>query len=172
MISVSVWTTGLSFSQKLRPEYLSFSEEFFGGADCSLEVKVKMIYDSKQGDIISQYIHFTKIYDEQVRIYGRTQEAVLKAIRICKDQNVLKEYLTEREQEVVDIMMKLFDDEYILKTYIESERRDAAETATEKTIGETAKKLYQKGHSVQDIADLFEVSAEQVEQWLEQRYDG
>ena len=155
MISVSVWTTGLSFSQKLRPEYLSFSEEFFGGADCSLEVKFKMIYDSKQGDIISQYIHFTKIYDEQIRIYDRTQEAVLKAIRICKDQNILREYLAEREQEVVDIMMKLFDDEYILKTYIESERRDAAETATEKTIGETAKKLYQRGHSVQDIADLF-----------------
>ena len=110
-----------------------------------------MIYDSKQGDIISQYIHFTKIYDEQVRIYGRTQEAVLKAIRICKDQNILREYLAEREQEVVDIMMKLFDDEYILKTYIESEWQDAADNVTR----ETAKKLYQRGHSVQDIADLF-----------------
>lgn len=38
-------------------------------------------------------------------------------IRICKDRNVLKEYLENREQEVVDIMMTLFDDDQILKAY-------------------------------------------------------
>ena len=39
-----------------------------------------------------------------------TQKAVTETIRICKDRNVLKEYLLEREKEVVTIMMSLFDD--------------------------------------------------------------
>ena len=41
----------------------------------------------------------------------------METIRICKDRNVLKEYLENREKEVVDMMMTLFDDEQILKAY-------------------------------------------------------
>ncbi len=47
-----------------------------------------------------------------------TQKAVTETIRICKDRNVLKEYLLEREKEVVTIMMSLFDDEQIMKSFI------------------------------------------------------
>lgn len=43
-----------------------------------LDVKVKMIYDGKEGDIINQYVAFTKIYNEQVKLHGRTREAVLE----------------------------------------------------------------------------------------------
>lgn len=39
-----------------RPETISLSEEFFGGKECSIEVKVKVIYDGKENDIIAQYI--------------------------------------------------------------------------------------------------------------------
>ena len=63
------------------------------------------------------YVTFTKIYNEQVKLHRRTREAVLETIRICKDQNILREYLSSREKEVVDIMMTLFNEEYILKTY-------------------------------------------------------
>ena len=52
-----------------------------------------MIYDGKEGDIINQYVAFTKIYNEPVKLHGRTREAVLETNRICKDQNVLGEYL-------------------------------------------------------------------------------
>ncbi len=98
----------------------------FGGDDSVLDVKVKMIYDGKKGDIINQYVAFTKIYNEQVKLHGRTREAVLETIRICKDQNVLSKYLSNREKEVVNIMMTLFNEEYILKTYVESEKQEAA----------------------------------------------
>ena len=53
-----------------KPEYVSLSEEFFNGEDCAIDVKVKMIYDGKSNDIISQYVAFTKVYDEQVKLYG------------------------------------------------------------------------------------------------------
>lgn len=149
-------------NRKTRPEYLYLSKEFFGGDDSVLDVKVKMIYDGKDGDIINQYVAFTKIYNEQVKLHGRTREAVLETIRICKDQNVLSEYLSSREKEVVDIMMTLFNEEYILKTYVESKEKEASEKAK---IG-TAQRLHEMGISLQDIAKACQVTVETVEQWL------
>jgi len=153
-------------NRKTRPEYLYLSKEFFGGDDSVLDVKVKMIYDGKEGDIINQYVTFTKIYNEQVKLYGRTREAVLETIRICKDQNVLSEYLSGREKEVVDIMMTLFNEEYILKTYVESEKQEAEKRGSEKMKIGTAQKLYKKGSSIEDIADILDASVKEVEQWL------
>ena len=149
-------------NRKTRPEYLYLSKEFFGGDDSVLDVKVKMIYDGKEGDIINQYVAFTKIYNEQVKLHGRTREAVLETIRICKNQNVLSEYLSSREKEVVDIMMTLFNEEYILKTYVESREKEAFEKAK---IG-TAQRLHEMGISLQDIAKACQVTVETVEQWL------
>jgi hypothetical protein len=40
-----------------------------------------------------------------------TQKAVMETIRICKNRNVLREYLLEREKEVVTVMLSLFDEE-------------------------------------------------------------
>lgn len=159
--------------RKTRPEFLYLSKEFFGGKESAVELKVKVIYDGKEGDIINQYVTFTKIYNEQVKLHGRTREAVLETIRICKDQNVLRTYLADREKEVVSIMMTLFNDEYILKTYVESERREAAERATEKAAEEAAirdrklaQNMFREGDSVKKIADVFDVSVDIVEQWL------
>lgn len=148
--------------RKSKPEYLYLSKEFFGGEESAIEVKVKMIYDGKEGDIINQYVAFTRIYNEQVKLHGRTREAVLETIRICKDKNVLKEYLENREQEVVNIMMTLFNDEYILKTFIESEKKDAADRKA-KTLAE---KMYRRGDSIKEIADFLDASVEEVENWL------
>ena len=62
---------------------------------------------------------------KQVKLHGRTKKAILETIRICKDRNILKEYLESREKEVVDIMMVLYDEEEAMRTYVESERDDA-----------------------------------------------
>lgn len=86
------------------------------------------------------------------------------------DWNVLAEFLSEREKEVVDIMMTLFNEEYILKTYVESREKEAAmegeKRGSEKAKMETAQRMYEMGISVQDIAKASEVSIETVEQWL------
>lgn len=150
-------------NRKTKPDYLYLSKEFFDGEESSVEIKVKMIYDGEEGDIINQYVTFTKIYDIQMKKYGRTREAVRETIRICKERDILREYLTDREREVENIMDMLFDEEYILDTYIESERREAAEKAARKT----ARKLQQKGISTEDIADILDSSVKDVEEWLE-----
>ena len=107
-----------------RPETISFSKEFFKGKECSIEVKVKVIYDGKGNDIISQYVAFTKVYNEQVKRYGRSREAVTETIRICKDRNVLKEYLESKEKEVVNMMMELYDQEEVMRSYVKSKEHD------------------------------------------------
>ena len=115
--------------RKDRPEEISLSKEFFDGKEICLDVKVKMIYDGKEGDIINQYVRFTKVCNEQVLLYGRTRKAIKETIRICKDSNVLREYLESKEQEVVDMLMELYDQEEVMHSYVESEKFEAAREA-------------------------------------------
>jgi hypothetical protein len=130
-----------------KPDIISLSKEFFGGEKVGLDIEAKVIYESDDDSIINQYIKFTKVYDEQRKIYGRKREAVLETIRICKDRNLLKEYLESRESEVITIMMSLFDEEEIMKSYIKSERYDA--------ICDTARNLIKKNQmSMEDIAEV------------------
>ena len=82
-------------------------------------MNVKIFCGNGGKDIISQYAEFTNVYTEQVKIYGRTQKAVMETIRICRNRNILKEYLESREKEVIDIMMALFDQQKALEQYLE-----------------------------------------------------
>ena len=142
--------------RKTRPSEISLSQEFFDGKECGIDVRVKMIYDGKEGDIINQYVLFTKICNEQMKEHGRTRKAVMEAIRICKDRDVLREYLSNRESEVVSIMMVLYDEEEIMRSYVESERHD------EKI--ETAKRLLQMQKLANDdIAAGSGLTIEEVE---------
>ena len=133
-----------------KPDIISLSKEFFDGADIDIEVKAKVIYESDAEDIINQYIIFCKVFDEQRKIYGMTEQTVTETIRICKDRNILKEYLTSREKEVVTIMMSLFDNEQIMRTYL----KEAANTAAYEADRATAERMIKKGKmSLEDIAD-------------------
>jgi len=129
-----------------KPDKILLSKEFFNGADIDIEVRAKVIYESDTDDIINQYIVFCKVFNEQTKRYGMRQKAVTETIRICKDRNVLREYLAQREKEVVTIMMSLFDEEQVMKSFIRSERHDADR--------ETARRLIKKGKmTLEDIAD-------------------
>ena len=128
------------------PDIVSLSKEFFAGEKISIDAEVKVLYQENENDIIGQYIIFSKVYNAQRKLYGATKKAILETIRICKDRNVLKEYLESREQEVVDMMMTLFDDEQILKAYAKDIKND--------TERNTAIKLIRKGKmSLEEIAE-------------------
>jgi hypothetical protein len=146
--------------RKTRPEKISLSEEFFEGKDICIDVRVKMIYDGKSGDIINQYVVFTKVCNEQVAKHGRTREAVQEAVRICKERNVLKEYLSSREKEVVDMLMELYDEQEVIRSYVESEKYEA-ENATKIA---TARRLLKMGKlSIEEIAEGSGLTVEEVE---------
>ena len=72
---------------------------------------------------------FTDLFGNKKYLYGRTRKAIEETIRICKERNVLKEYLESREGEVVTMMSTLFDYETIMKNHDATIRREERETA-------------------------------------------
>lgn len=122
--------------KKEHPEYLSLSEEFFDGEECFLDVRVRVLYGSGKDDIISQYVTFAKVYDEQRKKHGKNRTAILETIRICKDKNILTEYLLEREKEVEAIMLAMYDEEEILLDYIRSEKYENSKEIAVKMLKE------------------------------------
>ena len=148
--------------RKSRPEWLNLSEEFFDGNRDFLEVQVKVLYGEGKDDIISQYVSFTKVYNEQVKLYGRTRKAVLETIRICKDRNLLKEYFEKREKEVINIMMGLFDQEKAVEQYGYDKMKEGELMKAK----ETAQNMKREGMSDTIIAKVLNVGQEVVQQWL------
>lgn len=147
--------------RKTKPEQISLSEEFFGGEEVCMDLNVKMIYDGNAGDIINQYVTFTKVCNEQVKIHGRTRKAIKETIRICKDRDVLKEYLERKEQEVLDMLMELYDQEEVMRSYVQSEKYEAVEEAAK----ETAKKMLRDGtFSIDKIAEFVSLPIEVIQE--------
>lgn len=107
----------LQLYQALHPEDYSMTEDglenitinhvFFDGKSAGIELKARVIYAGKGNDIINQYVKFTKVYNEQVKKHGKNKKAVLETIRICKDKDLLKEYLESKEKEVKALRAKL-----------------------------------------------------------------
>ncbi len=129
-----------------KPDIISLSQEFFDGADIDIEIKAKVIYESDKDNIINEYIVFCKVFNEQIKKHGMTKQAVTETIRICKDRNILEQYLSSREVEVVTIMMSLFDDKQIMRTYAKD-----IEKETERKIAE---QMIRKGKmTLEEIAD-------------------
>jgi hypothetical protein len=95
-----------------KPDKISLSKDIFGVESADnifVDVKARIIYDSIPGDIINQFITFARVFDEQIQLYGRTRKAVEETLRICRDQDVLKEYLKNKEAE--EIMFTWLDEQ-------------------------------------------------------------
>ena len=150
-----------------KPEYLNLSKEFFDGKKGFLEARVKMLYGDGNGDIISQYVTFTKIYQEQARLLGRRVEAVRETIRICKDKDVLKEYLSAHEKEVVSIMMALFDQEKAVEQFGYEKKQEGREEGDLKRAMRTASNMFKDGEPIDKIARFLEFSPETILSWVE-----
>lgn len=145
--------------RKNHPEVLSLKDEFWGG-DAEVDARVRVIYDGQPGDIINQYVAFTRVANDQIKKYGRTQKAAQETIRICVNEDVLADYLKEKEVEVMDIMTALFDEEEVTRRFLASKEREIAEEKAE----EIARQLLNKGKmSVEDIADCTGLSVQEVE---------
>ena len=119
-----------------------------------------MIYGDKKDDIIGQYVLFTKVYDEQRRLYGRTRKAIEETIRICKERNVLKEYLESREGEVVTMMSTLFDYETIMKNHDATIRREANERAIANIVTIYKQMDGSKDAAIQNVVAMYGYSEE------------
>ena len=149
-----------------RPETISLTEEFFGGEPGALEVKVKVLYGEDTRDIIGQYARFCRVLKEQTAKYGNGLEAVTETIRVCRDEHVLADYLTQREKEAMDIMVMLFDDEYIQEAYEKELEEKYQEEGRLKNAKENALSFYEEGLPVATIAKCLKYPIEVIRGWL------
>ena len=97
-----------------------------------------------------------------MRLYGKTREAVLSTIRICQDRNVLKEYLSGREKEVINIMMGLFDQEKAVEQF-GNEKKEEGKLESKK---EAAINMKAEGLPESMIAKVLDVGLNIVQEWV------
>ncbi len=169
----------------IEKEFITLSEEFFSGRLTALEARMKVLTGDEGHDIISQYVAFTQVVNEQIRKYGRTRQAITEAINICTKQDILREYLERRKKEVVDIYATLFDQDQVMEDYIASLRREikeeTIEETTERVSKETAERvskenekasmetvfiMYQDNVPVHKIAGYLRKDPKTIEAWL------
>jgi DNA-directed RNA polymerase specialized sigma24 family protein len=104
----------------------------------------------------------------------------LQTIKICKDQNILRDYLKKQEKEVVSIMMTLYNQEELLEEYVAYREKEAAKEAAEKAAKEveanaakkdraTAISLAELGLTREQIAKAISVSVSNVNGCLDGR---
>ena len=125
-------------------ERITLKKDFYQNTECGLDLEARVI-TAETEDIIGQYIIFCHVMDEQIKKYGRVREAALETIRICRDRNVLKKYLEEREKEVVNIMIELFNQESAVKEYGEERREEGWKEGIEEGVQLFAK-LFELGN--------------------------
>lgn len=138
-------------------DVLSLAEEFFPDKDCCIEAQIKVIYGNDTNDILNQYIGFCKVFADTIKIHGRTLKAVKEIVRICRNKNLLKEYLSERETEVEGIMLTLFNQERVF----DIEKSRLLEQGREEGIARG--KLF----SIKSMMKNLKISAEQAMEILE-----
>ena len=158
---------GLSYCPASLPGKSGTLQDFFIGAFVAFSSVIIVLYQENENNIIGQYIIFSKVYNQQRKLYGNTKQAVTETIRLCKNRNVLKEYFENKESEVISMMMTLFDDEQILKAYV----KETVEETARKNAKETAERLIKKGKmSLEEIADCVpELSLEELKQLESQK---
>ena len=156
------------------PDEISFKDDYFDG-DAPLDVRVKILRQPESNTIYGQYIGFSKVYDEQRKIYGNKLECIGETIRICLEKGYLTDFLNQHKQEVVTMLSDLFDEQaqreqYDIAVKKESEAigeaRGRAEGRTEgeaRGKAELLKKLIELGNSVKQLSDMLGMSEIEIE---------
>lgn len=130
--------------RKDRPDKLNFKDKFFDNKDTDIDATIHVLYgkddldDYKDENIINQYIAFCKVYKQQYQKYEcyknpkNGRKAIEETLKTCRDKNVLKTYLKERESEVIDMMSILFDQATVTEIYGKSQLREGEKRGIEK----------------------------------------
>ena len=97
------------------PEVLHLSDLYEGEGSVNLEVKV--LRGTGNGDIVDQYVRFCQIADAKREQYGRTSEAIEETLRECMAKGILVPFLKAREKEVAEIMVTLFNQQKVMEIH-------------------------------------------------------
>ena len=139
-----------------KPDTLSLSDLWIENGFSSIDLSVKIIYYEGEKDILSQYILFTRIYDEQRKLFYDARLAIKETIHICRDKDILSSYIEKYEREAVDTMLTLYDPEAELCEHIR------CEVAQGEARGEAKGKIQTMVKSVSALMERMNISKEQA----------
>ena len=108
---------------KIKNKTISLNKEYFNNKS-PIDLKIKVITESKKNDIVGEYIEFSKITNKLVKKYGYKKVTAEKIVNECIKKNILSEYLVDRREEVIDIMGILFDQDTVTEFYEEELKRE------------------------------------------------
>jgi hypothetical protein len=143
-----------------KPQIIKFSDVYFPHMESDIEVAVHMLYGDDSRNIIDQYVKFAKTADETFKKMGRTNEAVIELIDECKQKDILREYLTGKESEVLTIMTTLFDQDKITESYGRDKYNTGLQVGLE--TGMETGKAEQLISSVETTMNFYNVSLEKA----------
>ena len=146
------------------PNEINIRDDLFGG-EGSLDLRVKVLY-APSHTILGQYIAFSKIYNEQLKLYGKCLKAIEETIRICLEKGILVDFLKEYGQEVKTMLMTLFDEETQREEYDESLKKKSKDEGKEEVI----EKMDKKGYKPDEIADIVGWTIERVKAFLSRKH--
>ena len=79
-----------------------------------------------------------------MRLPCLTKKALAETIKICKNENILKKYLTKHEQEVITMFDFLFDQDYVQSVYEEELKEEAREEGREEARKQATEEAIEK----------------------------
>ena len=118
---------------KREEKELELSKIFFSERD-SLNLKVKVLTKDNSDGILKEYTEFSLILDEERQKSETKEEAIVKTIEKAKDRGLLREFLENREIEVMEMMAEDILWEIEFNRYIENQKREGIDEG--KAIGE------------------------------------
>jgi len=159
--------------RKTVPEELRLSDMYDGHG--AVELTVKVLRDDGSGDILDQYIEFSKIFDNQVKAHGRTQAALDGTFSECLEKNILKPFLESRKKEVLDIMTTLFSQEKVWEIEKYNIAQDVRQEEKERGIAalvSTLKELSaEKEKAIDALVQKFGLSDTTAKEKVDQYWD-
>lgn len=154
--------------EKEAPDILRLSDMYEGSGSADLTVRV--LRDGQPGDILSQYVDFCQVANEQVSLYGRTDEALMSTIQLCLEQGILVPFLDSRKKEVVDIMTRLFSQEKAWEMELAANARENREAGRVEgrvegrmeAQADTLRRLLQK-FSILEVSQIMGIPQSEIE---------
>ena len=124
------------------PDSLEFETRFPSGS-LKLNFTIHVISKSTGTDIVSQYIDFSRIQTEQIRLHCDSPETAARNILdACRKRNLLSEFIGMRGEDFMDITTLLFDQETVTRIAVnDALRRGKAENRIEIILSNHAQNL-------------------------------
>ena len=123
---------------------LELSKVFFSEVD-NINLKVKVLTKDNADGILKEYTEFCIIFDECKKECETAEEAIAKTIEIARERGLLREFIRDREIEVMRMMSDDILWELEIKHYMENQRRENLEEGEEKGFQKGIEKGRQDG---------------------------